>query len=1545
MWIPIITDLKPMIAEISNTEVHERTEIRMNDTYSSLLGNNDDDDNNNGRNQFAFEYVLFAMGLINAILNSFTSLEDRVAYRKDLEQLGFDKIVSYLSDLIISMEEALMDQYDEDEDDDDIIDDPWIDKMDEHLEMYQAVKLKDMRDSSLDGIDVSNPADLFEFLDQHCVEDGFLNEFTHILQCLTTIPRNAPYLWSTIEKIVSYSTAPIRKTQLNDMMRSGDDNNIDDETKERLQDDLITLEQEPEDAFPSFDQLKVMLSRYDQDLAYMESESTHYQEQIGLLQEQILNLKYQLSQHQSAIHAFAKENKKLKTKAMTGDIITVERKDLDNVLNNKNNKRSKHKRKSSLLDKIGITGIFKSQISGGNNQYGNNALYDDDEDQLIDVSNAWQGMNNAGMKSPVSLITSTTEGTPPPIHAHTLSASSTNNKPRGYATRQDMTTPTNTMTTASFSIIDDVKNGEDAELGSNGVAVVTAGGGLGGGLPPPPLSPDGLSTKGISATPSILSPTTNTTTSEVAPGAILDAPGSTAGAINDVAPPSVSVVGPPTELKPYLKMLRMRLPQVAVEHKMRKDGLDPELLIEYLENGGSIEEPKAAETSTTPQTSNTTTTNNKTTEKKEDKSGADKKEDNAAKKGANKEPPEKLKKYLKMMKLKIPLNVVKNKMKQNGDNPQDLEDWLNPPQNAEEDDKPREPPKELERYLKMLKMKIPLNVIKNKMKQNGDDPQKLEDWLNPPQKNNKPKEPPKELERYLKMLKMKIPLNVVKNKMKQNGDNPQKLEDWLNGGSDDKPKEPPEKLKKYLKMQKMKIPLRVILNKMKQNGDNPQDLENWLNGSSSSSSSSKSKSKKKKKPDPNELPPGMKAKPKIKPNKKMRALHWTTVRPKEIKNTIWDGLDETKIKIDVGGFEQMFQQKVTAPKGGKGGDKKSKKKMQDEKKNEEIHLVDGKRSYNVDIGLNRFKLSHQQIKDAILLMDEITLNLDKVTKLRNYIPDTSEQEILRNFDGDVTLLAHTERFFLALCNIPDLSGRMELWQFKLQFSELLEIQMDRIEILRQSHDNVKNSASFKIVLKYILAYGNYMNGGTKKGQAHGFKLNSLRQIASAKSVDNKSTLMYYLYMQIEKENGSALQFINDFEILAEGSRLDTSQLTAEVSKIGGSLRKIEKKLKSDTKVKTPRSQHDLFAKKMVAFLDDSQPKYDRLKKEHDKAKADCVKLAEYFNCKNDIKFEFFKDLYEFSQLFKQTGVKIKKEREKAAKELKNAQIKAARQKQKEERMKKKRLSNSTMGNGNNKKSKTNGKQHRRTSSNRANQLYSKNGLSKKRGSIKKGGGGGGATMDPQLQRMLQKQRGKSPSSPKTNMHQTYAQRRQSRNNSRSVKRQKSNQQSPLKPPPVPTNIFNQINTNLDDDEKLNEQSTPNTNSNNTMVTYDTNSNNGYDNNDGPTSPIQPTTPMLQQEQQEGVSGGLSGLPPPPEVEDSFDENHNINGIHSPITENVVNDIKLSEVQNRRKASSQVSRSKSRTKSKEQTRHKVAQYPTYATSPKNKKKKKKKWFGF
>ena len=86
--------------------------------------------------------------------------------------------------------------------------------------------------------------------------DGYLAEFTHILQCLTTIPKNAPFLWSTIEKIVGKATLPVRKRQLqgvNDQSNSTIDSKSDDNSSAR--------EFSPAPTYPSLMELKTLLSR------------------------------------------------------------------------------------------------------------------------------------------------------------------------------------------------------------------------------------------------------------------------------------------------------------------------------------------------------------------------------------------------------------------------------------------------------------------------------------------------------------------------------------------------------------------------------------------------------------------------------------------------------------------------------------------------------------------------------------------------------------------------------------------------------------------------------------------------------------------------------------------------------------------------------------------------------------------------------------------------------------------------------------------------------------------------------------------------------------------------------------------------------------------------------------------------------------------------------------------------------------------------------------------------------------------------------------
>ena len=52
---------------------------------------------------------------------------------------------------------------------------------------------------------------------------------------------------------------------------------------------------------------------------------------------------------------------------------------------------------------------------------------------------------------------------------------------------------------------------------------------------------------------------------------------------------------------------------------------------------------------------------------------------------------------------------------------------------------------------------------------------------------------------------------------------------------------------------------------------------------------------------------------------------------------------------------------------------------------------------------------------------------------------------------------------------------------------------------------VRSSKALKQVIEYALAIGNYLNGGTNKGGAWGFKIESLNKLIGTKTLDNKST--------------------------------------------------------------------------------------------------------------------------------------------------------------------------------------------------------------------------------------------------------------------------------------------------------------------------------------------------------------------------------------------------------------------------------------------------------
>jgi len=83
---------------------------------------------------------------------------------------------------------------------------------------------------------------------------------------------------------------------------------------------------------------------------------------------------------------------------------------------------------------------------------------------------------------------------------------------------------------------------------------------------------------------------------------------------------------------------------------------------------------------------------------------------------------------------------------------------------------------------------------------------------------------------------------------------------------------------------------------------------------------------------------------------------------------------------------------------------------------------------------------------------------------------------------------------------------------------------------------VHKSDKFKKLLEFVLAVGNYLNGGTARGQAYGFKLEALKKLRDTKTADNQSTLLHYLVQLVDSKNPEVSNFPKDLKHVVAAAR-------------------------------------------------------------------------------------------------------------------------------------------------------------------------------------------------------------------------------------------------------------------------------------------------------------------------------------------------------------------------------------------------------------------------
>ena len=332
---------------------------------------------------------------------------------------------------------------------------------------------------------------------------------------------------------------------------------------------------------------------------------------------------------------------------------------------------------------------------------------------------------------------------------------------------------------------------------------------------------------------------------------------------------------------------------------------------------------------------------------------------------------------------------------------------------------------------------------------------------------------------------------------------------------------------------------------------------------------------------------------KLKPNKKpkvpMKSLNWTKLNANNVKGTIWEKIDDTKLKFKPDDFCETFAKAEAKAK-----TVVAKPKVQKEVKKA---FLEPERQKVIDIILNKVKIKPIEISDAILLYNEKVLRDDICDLLLPIFPkDKTEYDTVskatENFEKEEDF-AMCDLFVVLVGVVPYNKERLEAIRFKNIYSDKSIEILTAVKLFYNGFEFIKTNANFHKFLEILLAYGNYMNGVSAKGGAFGFQLTSLSKFYDMKSKDNKITLFQFIINTILDEDKKILSFVTNlknFEKMQIASIQESFNSLKEKFKSVEVLKKFvtEKKEKIDDDDKTEEFLNGFYdhASKTIKFVEE-----------------------------------------------------------------------------------------------------------------------------------------------------------------------------------------------------------------------------------------------------------------------------------------------------------------------------------------------------------------------
>ncbi|XP_018586925.1 disheveled-associated activator of morphogenesis 2 isoform X3 [Scleropages formosus] len=305
------------------------------------------------------------------------------------------------------------------------------------------------------------------------------------------------------------------------------------------------------------------------------------------------------------------------------------------------------------------------------------------------------------------------------------------------------------------------------------------------------------------------------------------------------------------------------------------------------------------------------------------------------------------------------------------------------------------------------------------------------------------------------------------------------------------------------------------------------------------------------------------------PSHPLKSFNWSKLGENKINGTIWHDIDDLRaFKIlDLKEIEKMFsayqrQQELLTNQSFK---QKETGSMDDlymsTRKVKELSVIDGRRAQNCVILLSKLKMSNEEIRRAILEMDEREeLAKDMLEQLLKFVPEKSDVDLLEEHKHELERMARADRFLFEMSRIDHYQQRLQALFFKKKFAERVMEAKPKVEAILSASREVTRSKRLTQTLEVVLAFGNFMNKG-QRGNAYGFKVSSLNKIVDTKSsIDRNITMLHYLIMIFEKNYPDILYIQQDLQSIPEAAKVNLVELEKEVYSIKSGLKALEAEL-------------------------------------------------------------------------------------------------------------------------------------------------------------------------------------------------------------------------------------------------------------------------------------------------------------------------------------------------------------------------------------------------